>query len=92
MKPFSFPLLVIFFTLSPSNSQTDFVSSPSFVFKVIKGVYMYGTDNFFLYYKSDSAYDIGTIFRNTYFCTQNKSNKGHEINNFSCLKINRGEN
>ena len=53
---------------------------------------MYGTDNFFLYYKSDSAYDIGTIFRNTYFCTQNIINKGHEINNFSCLKINRVEN
>ena len=34
-------------TFAPSNSQANLVSSPSFVFKVIKRVYMWGTDNFF---------------------------------------------
>ena len=34
-------------TFAPSNSQVNLVSSPSFVFKVIKGVYMWSTANFF---------------------------------------------
>ena len=36
-------------TFAPGNSQANLVSSPSVVFKVIKGVYICGTDYFFLY-------------------------------------------
>ena len=58
---FSFPLLAVFHpfpkqracsqakTFAPGNSQANLVSSPSVVFKVIKGVYICSTDNFFLY-------------------------------------------